>query len=292
VKPGESTALENMTQQELDEINEQISIKAENPYHTIRISKATVIKVSSIRDIIREGAYRSPGHGRTVVILFEADKMNHNAANALLKSLEEPTGDLMFILTTSNRNALLPTILSRCQQLQFEPLSAQEIATNLRRENLCPEELISIVSQLSAGSYSKARSMATDDYQVDREIVLNYLRLIVMNKPVELLALLQGLANPEERRSLLVFLSLVQFWFRDVMAIRAGVRESVVNVDLLEPMEKFSDHYPYADCGLAVKLIEKTIEMIPKNVHLTNALVVLTLNLRKAIVTQNIETHL
>ncbi len=290
-KQGETSAYDKMTAQELEEINEQIALKAANPYHQIAVPKASGIKVSSVRDILREGAFRSSGKGRTVVCIFDADKMNQNAANALLKSLEEPTGDLMFILSTSERDAVLPTIRSRCQALRFEPLSEDDIIAGLRREGEFSDEKIKTCAQLAGGSYTAARSLLTEENMIEREEVREYLRQVVMYKPVELMNRLQHYASRDDRRQVTFFLSLVQLWFRDILAVREGAPQRVVNKDFLESLEKFAAHYPHADCNYAITLIENTIDMVNKNVHLMNALLVLSQRLRLAIIRQNASMH-
>jgi DNA polymerase III subunit delta' len=291
VKPGEGSAIEKMTKQELDEINEQVRLKAENAYHRIAISKASVIKVSSIRDIIREGAFRSTGRGRTVVILLDAEKMNLNAANALLKSLEEPTGDMMFILTTSNRDALLQTIRSRCQQLRFEPLSSAEITKALEQKGDYSDEAIRTAAHLSAGSYSAALNLLEDEPLIGRQEVLDYLRIVVMNKPVDLMQRIQNYAKIDDRQQVIFFLALLQVWFRDILALREGMSEKVMNTDFIDSMKKFAGHYPHADCELAIDSIDVTIDMLSKNVHFINALLVLSLKLREAIMRKDPFVH-
>ena len=81
------------------------------------------IKIDQVRDIVDRAQYRPFEGRRRVVIIDEADALVQPAQNALLKTLEEPTPSSVFILVTSRPDMLLPTVLSRCPQLRFRPLS-------------------------------------------------------------------------------------------------------------------------------------------------------------------------
>src|SRR5712692_32605 len=89
------------------------------------------IKIDQVRDIVDHTGYRPFEGRRRVVIIDEADALVAAAQNALLKTLEEPPPSSVFILVTSRPDVLLPTVRSRCPQLRFRPLSADDIAAVL-----------------------------------------------------------------------------------------------------------------------------------------------------------------
>jgi DNA polymerase-3 subunit delta' len=282
-KDDEHSAVDKLSADELDEMNQQISEKAENPYHRIRMSKASVIKVSSVRDIRKEASFRAGKGGRTVVLISEADRMNSSAANALLKTLEEPGGDLLLILTTARKDALLPTIVSRCQSIRFDPLSEDDIRDGLLRERDLQRDQVDAAAHLAAGSYAAAMEMAREGGLLSREEVLQYVRDVVLNNPVKLHARIQGILGKEDRQTLVRFLVSVASWFRDVRALHEGA-PGLINSDLREPLEKFAAHYPEADCTRAVDEIEHVIALLQKNVHLATVMIVLSHRLRSCIV--------
>ncbi len=82
------------------------------------------IKIEQIRELQKEFAYRATASGTKIYMLYHADKMTVQAANSLLKFLEEPTSRVVAILITENGNALLPTIQSRAQWIQFHANAA------------------------------------------------------------------------------------------------------------------------------------------------------------------------
>ncbi len=99
------------------------------------------ILVDQVRDV-RNAAYRSPMEGPTKVFIFEdAHRLNPSAANALLKVLEEPPGDVLFVLMTSSPEDLLPTIASRCRRVEFYALGPVEITRVLVEHHGAAPEL-------------------------------------------------------------------------------------------------------------------------------------------------------
>ena len=100
----EDGPLDKLDEKTMKKIREEISLKAQDGYHKISIPKAQVIKISSIREVIREDSLSLYQHGYRVIIVMQADEVGAESANALLKVLEEPNADTVFILTTNKRS--------------------------------------------------------------------------------------------------------------------------------------------------------------------------------------------
>ena len=123
-----------------------------NPHPDIKIvspEDGKEIKIGQIRDVISFLKLKTK-EGK-VVIIEKAERMNRESSNALLKTLEEPPENTLIILTTSNQNALLPTIVSRCQKIKFRPLSKEEILSILKLKGV-DESKAKILASLSEGS--------------------------------------------------------------------------------------------------------------------------------------------
>jgi len=118
-----------------------------------------VFKIDQVRKIIQELYYLPfEGQGR-IFILEHAEKMNEQAANSLLKTLEEPSDKSILILLTTNLYALLPTIRSRCQVLKFMSISVQDIESQLGTEHGYSPENAAVAARLSQGSLGAALSL-------------------------------------------------------------------------------------------------------------------------------------
>ena len=106
---------------------------------------ATLLTVDEIRRVNRFLSMTSHDGSYRVVIVDPADDMNTNAANALLKNLEEPPSRTVFLLIVHSPGSLLPTIRSRCQMIRLQPLSASEVEATLRRLGMpMPEDTAKI----------------------------------------------------------------------------------------------------------------------------------------------------
>jgi len=124
----------------------------------------TVLSVDEIRRLADFFGMTSGAGGWRVAIVDTADDMNDNAANALLKMLEEPPADAMLLLLSNTPGRLLPTIRSRCQRLDLRPLDDARMVTALRKylPDLDPDERAAL-ARLSGGSIGAALTLATGE---------------------------------------------------------------------------------------------------------------------------------
>src|SRR5690606_11296350 len=119
-------------------------------YHVERI-REEITQTMSFRPV--EGRYK-------ITIMTDADLLNDSAANAFLKLLEEPTPRSVFILTSRRPDQLLPTILSRCQRVRFDPLAPELIEEALITRKGVDPEFASAVARMADGSYADALDLA------------------------------------------------------------------------------------------------------------------------------------
>lgn len=124
---------------------------------------AAVLKIEDVRDnILRFITLRIYEARFRVVIVLDAERMNVNTANALLKTLEEPPQRTVFILTAPSLNALLPTIRSRCQKLRLSPVDDQSLSRYLaEKQQISPEQAL-LLSRLAEGSVGRALSLSPE----------------------------------------------------------------------------------------------------------------------------------
>lgn len=123
---------------------------------------SNVIRVDEVRDLRRFLGLSAADGGRRVVIVDAMDEMNPNAANALLKSLEEPPPRVTFFLICHQPAQLLPTIRSRCRELRLAPLSADDMARALAQAGVQADDPAAL-AELSGGSVGEAIRIAAED---------------------------------------------------------------------------------------------------------------------------------
>lgn len=131
--------------------------------------------IASMRQFSEE-VYQAPFEGKwKVFILHEADRMLSYSANALLKTFEEPSRDTLIILISSTPSALLPTVLSRCRTLHFNPLAEQDIASYItQRFEKTPEEA-ELIAYMAQGSIGQAVWLTNEGVSPVRALVLDLL---------------------------------------------------------------------------------------------------------------------
>lgn len=235
--------------EEVDLVREQLAQKAEDPYYNIVLPKALEIKLDQIRNIRLEASRSVQPGKKRVVIISEADTMRNEAQNALLKTLEEPQASTIFILTSSNPSRLFTTIQSRCQDIRFDLLSPEEIQKSLVEVSELDASQAEFLARLSGGSLTVARSMVNEDILELRKKVVQFLRIGLSRSRKNLIGELdnmiprRGSEFMERRQTVEQMLRLFAVWFRDALALVSNNKESIINIDLMEDLTKFTARF-------------------------------------------------
>jgi DNA polymerase-3 subunit delta' len=273
--------LEVLTESQVAEVREQIGLKAADPYYHIEIPKANTIKINSIRDIKRESSMSRIQAGWKIFLLLDAEAMNPEAGNSLLKILEEPLPGTMLLLTSSAKDRLLPTILSRCQLIKCDALSENEIEAVLRTRDGADPSLARLAAQLAGGSYGEARLLLGQDIREERAEVVKFMRLLLGGQKAPLLDFLEGLLS-SDRAAVERWLKLLGTWIRDAFLLSKQVPVIVLEGDK-KNLTSFVEKYDRADFPAALRTVERAIAHLNKNVYLYLLLINLALQLRKDI---------
>ena len=246
-------------------------------------TKQVIYNVDRVREIARDLRYQ-PAEGRVnFALLTDADQMNEASANAFLKGLEEPGEQTVIVLTASRPDRLLPTILSRCQRVRFDPLSPDAIEAALaERERIDPTRA-ALLARMADGSYTRALTLAgSEELARQREAVLTFFRAAYSGKGNELDDLISTLTGLG-REGLKGVLHLMLGWVRDLLLARhAGAEAALVNVDQRAAVEGFVSNLPAAQLDAMVGLVEHAADLVERNANATLVLTVLADALRAA----------
>jgi DNA polymerase-3 subunit delta' len=275
-----------LSEDQVSAIQDQIRLKAEDPYHRIAIPKANFIKINSVRDVRREAALSSFEGGKRVFIISNAEEMNAEASNSLLKTLEEPSSDSVFILTTAQKEQLLPTILSRCQLVQFDPLSEQELQEALVARNGVDRVQASLVARLANGSYTAAVDMLSVDIVAQRQEAVQFLRLVLGSQKIPLALDIERIATFGDRAVVERWLKLLGVWLRDAMVLREQGESGLLNLDHLKDLTSFNQKFPHAHLPQALESVEASIALVGKNGYLPLVVTALAINLKRDLASQ------
>ncbi len=240
----------------------------------------TGIGVEQVRDVGRAVALR-PFEGRfRVVTIDPADGMTVEAQNAFLKTLEEPPPYAVFVLVAAGEEALLPTIRSRCQRVEFRPVSASEIEAALGAQGLDAERA-RLLARLSRGRAGWALAAARDPSQLERRReALEQASALGGMSVVERLDLAERLAGEfrQEREPAFALLEEWLGWWRDVLLVQAGAADAVVNVDVLPDLAAAAARCPREDVIAFVQALLDAREQLQANVQARLALEALLLS--------------
>ena len=146
---------------------ERIGRRSHPDVHHI-VPEGPLIPVDQIRDLVIPEAARSPFEGeRKVFIIEEAERMNEPAQNSLLKTLEEPQPDTVFVLISDREDELLETIRSRCRIVRLEPISSDRVVEILEKQG-ASHEVAELAARVAGGDLEFARSLAFDEAMMGR----------------------------------------------------------------------------------------------------------------------------
>ena len=271
-----------LTEEQVAEVREQIIMKANDPYHRIEMTKANFIKINSVRDIKREAAMSGIEEGKKIFIILNVDMMNNEASNSLLKTLEEPLPGTILLLTTSAKDQLLPTIVSRCQLIKCDILAENEIEDALITRDGVDVSVARLVAQLSNGSYSNARRLSMLNMTEERKDVIEFLRLVLGKRKSALIDAIDELASSTDRPGIERWLKLLQSWLRDALLIQQKTHPPIMD-DEKQSMDNFVRNFQQANLVAAIQSVEKAIAHLDKNVYLHLILTTLAIDLRKNI---------
>lgn len=140
------------------------------------LKKSRIIDVDAIQNIVELSSLRPYESKWRTFIVRDADRMRAPAQNHFLKTLEEPSGNSVFLLVTEHPQFLLPTVRSRCQRIRFGALRPETIVDLMRREHTLDAEEAQSIAALSQGQMSRALDMVVSD---KRAVVLDVLRNLV-----------------------------------------------------------------------------------------------------------------
>jgi len=279
----DSDPIEKLAASDFDEYLEQLKLKSENPYHIITLTNANNIRINSIRGLVSKIYLSVPAGCVKVFLITEAEKMKQEAANALLKVLEEPPAKSMLILTTSKINALPQTIVGRCQKIHFEPLDYMQVTAKLSETTSFPEKDIELAARLSQGSYSRALQLLYIGVNELRDSVIEFLVSLLKNDFAETVLIARNISAKNDRVRVKYFLNLLNTWFSDLMQLKYETGKNTANYDLIDRLAKLSANYPDTDIYSIITELEEAQKMITQNIQLTLILVNLAFRLKSLI---------
>ena len=235
--------------------------------------EGSLLRIGQIRELQKQIVYEPLEASRKVYILTDVERMNAEAENCLLKTLEEPPAASVLILLTSNIQVLLPTTRSRCQILQFHPMPTQELVAVLTdRFSVAPEQATTLAIA-AGGAIGKAITQLEKGGALTEEVpeILKETDLLAAFRLAE-----NFKDNPETLDSLVT-------WYRDLLFLQQGAPlELITHIHSLEELQTLVPRYSHLRIQQAIQTVFDTKSLIENtNTNATLALEVMCLKLLK-----------
>lgn len=230
--------------------------------------KPNTIGVDDIRTQINTDIaikpYSSPWK---IYIIQEGEKMTAQAQNALLKTLEEPPAYAVILILTTNMDALLPTILSRCVVLNMKPVRDDLVKKYLMEELQIPDYKANVCVAFARGNLGKARQLASsEEFDHIKEEAVSMLKYVQDMEINEMLAAIKKIQ--EYKFDVEDYLDILAIWYRDVLLFKAtNDANHLIFKEEIQYIKKCADRCAYEGIEDILKALDKAKSRLKANVN-------------------------
>lgn len=267
-----------------EDYEKQLQNLKENPFNSLQFTGNETIGINDIRSLKGEAKFSPTENNYRFFIIIGIEKMTDQAANALLKLLEEPPSDVIFLLTTSNLDLMLPTVKSRCQLIRLNQFTDTEILNVLKHYyNDHDDQKLATVSQLASGNYINAQNYLRDSLEEDQAFLVEFLLSAFKGNPLEINEAIKNLHQDKDKSELRRFLVLMIQWFKDIVHIKydKNWQEKIVFTTQQERLEKFYKKFENLDLQNAIAIVENSIHYLDRNGYFPLVVTELALKLKR-----------
>lgn len=239
------------------------------------------IKVDQVRFLKSEFSKSGVEGNQKVFIILDANKMTTSASNSLLKFIEEPTGNVFAFLLTENRNLMLPTIISRTEVIELNPLSSETIKLEFAKLG-ASDTIINVLSELT-NSDDEAKILIEDEW-IENAVTRVYRWFTLVTKgdmeafvDVQTRLVMLGIDRFHQE----TLLSLMMLYGRDLLRTKVGAQKSVFG-QYQSDIEKIAEGKTLAVCLQAMDIMLKMPNKLQSNIGFQTILETATINLCQA----------
>ena len=257
-------------------------VKADHNNHLdiiVLAPEGQFIKIQAIRNLQERMKFKPWEGKKRVCIIDNAERMNDVAANALLKILEEPPAANILILISALPSQLPATILSRCQQIRFNPLSEEKVAVFLQQRLSLDVSASRLLAKSAGGSIARALEMHSGSYLAMRQGIIEVAAAGWLHDSLLRLSSLSCFG--QTREEVMERLAILRTCYRDAMVYReTGDAGALINQDQEEMIKSLADRLPLADMIDNIKAIDRAFAAVQQNADKTLTLEVMMFKLK------------
>jgi len=244
--------------------------------------KPNTISVDDIRTQLNQDTAIKPYAGSYKIYLVdEAEKMNIQAQNALLKTIEEPPSYVVIMLLTTNADAFLSTILSRCVRLDLKVVSDEKIRSYLMKEKQIPDYKADVCVAFAQGNVGKAMKLAnSEDFNDIKNATIQLLKRL---EDIELYEMTEAIKQINDYKlQINDYFDLFMIWFRDVLYYKATVDVNrLIFKDEIYAIKKQANQCSYQGIEIVLEALEKAKTRLNANVNFDLVIELLLLTMKE-----------
>jgi len=231
-------------------------------------SRSQFIKIEQTRSMCEQAQFRPYEGRRRVFIIDDAEWLLPGAANSLLKTLEEPPPTTLVILVTSKPYVLLETIRSRCQMLNFAPLTVSELEEHLQTKKM-PADEARLRARLSRGSIGHALEIDLNEYRQTRDTMLDVVEALGVTREIaKLVSASEYLGRKLDKDEFEVHIDVLLILLDDLFHLKLHAPEALLtNEDIVEQLKRVSEKISVEHINGWVERIEEIFRALPRNVN-------------------------
>jgi len=285
--PKKNTDRENTSidQKDLQMVTDAIAQKSGDPFFKMQIPRANRILIQSIRELRKSLYLKSETSGRKMVLIFDAHLLSSGqgeAANALLKLLEEPPENTTIVLVTDYIELLLPTILSRCQRIRFPRLDDSYIQ-NWFEMKMIKNEDIPYLTGLSRGNLHQARFLISQSVGDLMTLIGGLIKTITQDDPDQWRKFTQTYSKlaKQDQKTFSFHFIILKIWFQSANRFQKNLDDLLHHTSFKPGMERMIKAHPDADFSAVAFALEDAANAIPQNLYMPLVLINLLLHIQK-----------
>lgn len=285
--PKKNTDRENtgIDQKDLQMVTDAIAQKSGDPFFKMQIPRANRILIQSIRELRKSLYLKSETSGRKMVLIFDAHLLSSGqgeAANALLKLLEEPPENTTIVLVTDYIELLLPTILSRCQRIRFPRLDDSYIQ-NWFEMKMIKNEDIPYLTGLSRGNLHQARFLISQSVGDLMTLIGGLIKTITQDDPDQWRKFTQTYSKlaKQDQKTFSFHFIILKIWFQSANRFQKNLDDLLHHTSFKPGMERMIKAHPDADFSAVAFALEDAANAIPQNLYMPLVLINLLLHIQK-----------
>ena len=244
--------------------------------------KTNTVSVDDIRRKVNQDIAVKPYSSRyKIYIIDEAEKMNQQAQNALLKTIEEPPAYAVILLLTTNADLFLPTILSRCIQLNLKPAASAVIKEHLMKKYQVPDYQADISAAFAQGNVGRAIQLASSEHFNDLKD--SAVQLMKRVKDIDVYEMGEAVRQiGEYKMSINDYFDIMLIWYRDVLMYKATMDvNGLIFKEQAHDIKKQASHSSYHGIQEILEALEKAKIRLNANVNFDVVIELLLLKMKE-----------